>query len=73
MSVSVIAKFVAIASLWAAYLVTTPAAAQRAVGGYADHDFQNQTLAAGGYRQRRFEAYPQQRSSENYGGDSVNS
>ena len=71
MSVSVIAKFVAIVSLWAAYLVTTPAAAQRAVGGYADHDFQNQALAAGGYRQRRFEAYPQQRSSENYGGDSL--
>ena len=71
MSVSAIAKFVAIVSLWAAYLVTTPAAAQRAVGGYADHDFQNQALAAAGYRQRRFEAYPQQRSSENYGGNSL--
>jgi hypothetical protein len=68
MSVSVISKFVAIVSLWTMYLVTTPAAAQRAIRGYADEDFQNQALAASGYRKQRYEAYPQQRSSENHGG-----
>jgi lipoprotein-anchoring transpeptidase ErfK/SrfK len=71
MSVSAIAKFVASVSLCAACLVTTPAAAQRAVGGYADQDFQDQALAAGGYPQPRFKRYPQQRSSESYGGDSL--
>ena len=68
MSVSVISKFVAIVSLWTMYLVTTPAAAQRVIRGYADEDFQNQALAASGYRQQRYEAYPQQRSSGNHGG-----
>ena len=55
MSVSVISKFVAIVSLWTMYLVTTPAAAQRVIRGYADEDFQNQALAASGYRQQRYE------------------
>jgi lipoprotein-anchoring transpeptidase ErfK/SrfK len=69
MSVSVIAKSVATAALCAAIMIITPAAAQRVIRGYgADEDFQNQALAAGGYRQQGYEAYPQQRSSGNYGG-----
>ena len=68
MSVSAIAKFVAIVSLWAAYLVATPAAAQRAVGGYADHDFRTRRSPPR-IPAAPIEAYPQQRSSENYGGN----
>jgi lipoprotein-anchoring transpeptidase ErfK/SrfK len=69
MSVSVIAKSVAAAALCGAIIITTPAAAQRVIRGYgADEDFQNQALAAGGYRQQRYDAYPQQRSSGNLGG-----
>ena len=69
MSVSIIATFVAIVYLGAAFLLTTPAAAQRAIRDYgADEDFQNRALDTGGYRQQRYESYPQQRSSENYGG-----
>src|SRR4051794_39330819 len=48
MSLSVVAKFVAIVSLCSPFLLATPAAAQRVV--------------------QRSDAYPQQRSSGNYGG-----
>jgi lipoprotein-anchoring transpeptidase ErfK/SrfK len=69
MSVSVIAKPVAAAALCAAILSASPAAAQRVIRGYgANEDFQNQAVAAGNYRQQSYEAYPQQRSSGNYGG-----
>jgi lipoprotein-anchoring transpeptidase ErfK/SrfK len=71
MSATAIAKFIAAASLCAA--MTSPAAAQRVIRGYgADEDFQSQALAAGGYRQQQQQgyaaAYPQQRTSGNYGG-----
>jgi lipoprotein-anchoring transpeptidase ErfK/SrfK len=72
MSANAIVKCVAAASVLAAIVAAGPAAAQRAVRGYgADEDLQRQALAAGGYRQQRQEgyaAYPQQRSSGNYGG-----
>jgi hypothetical protein len=69
MSANAIVKCVAAASVFAAILAATPAAAQRVIRGYgADENFQNQALAAGGYRQQRYDAYPQQRSSGNLGG-----
>jgi lipoprotein-anchoring transpeptidase ErfK/SrfK len=69
MSANAIVKCVAAASIFAAIVAATPAAAQRGIPGYgADEDFQNHALAAGGYRQQRYGAYPQQRSSGNLGG-----
>jgi lipoprotein-anchoring transpeptidase ErfK/SrfK len=73
MSANAIVKCVAAASVFAAIVAAAPAAAQRVIRGYgADEDLQRQALAAGGYRQQPQEgyaaAYPQQRSSGNYGG-----
>jgi lipoprotein-anchoring transpeptidase ErfK/SrfK len=73
MSANAIVKCVAAASVFAAIVAAGPAAAQRVIRGYgADEDLQRQALAAGNYRQQRQEgyaaAYPQQRSSGNYGG-----
>jgi lipoprotein-anchoring transpeptidase ErfK/SrfK len=74
MSAQPIVKSIAAAMcLCAAVLAARPATAQRVVRGYgAEEDFQRQALAAGGYRQQEQQAYgaayPQQRSSGNYGG-----
>jgi lipoprotein-anchoring transpeptidase ErfK/SrfK len=72
MSANAIVKCVAAASVFTAIVAAGPAAAQRIMRGYgADEDLQRQALAAGNYRQQRQEgyaAYPQQRSSGNYGG-----
>jgi hypothetical protein len=59
----------AAASLFAAIVAGGRAAAQRVIRGYgANEDFANQALAAGGYPQQGYDAYPQQRSGGNYGG-----
>jgi lipoprotein-anchoring transpeptidase ErfK/SrfK len=72
MSANAIVKCVAAASVFTAIVAAGPAAAQRVTRGYgADEDLQRQALAAGNYRaqsQRGYAAYPQQRSSGNYGG-----
>ena len=63
MSTNAIVKCVAAASLFAAIVAGGPAAAQRVIRGYgANEDFANQALAAGGYPQQGYDAYPQQRS-----------
>jgi hypothetical protein len=59
----------AAALLFAAIVAGGRAAAQRVIRGYgANEDFANQALAAGGYPQPGYDAYPQQRSGGNYGG-----